>query len=238
MSGFRLRPSGARVDFIVNPVKAVKAASKHELNSNVKRYIIMNGQIKSRQRVSNFGEVYTAHRQVSDMLDLIPDDAAGISATYLEPACGNGNFIVEILKRKFGMITTRNPWLYSVQQLRCVSSVYGVDIQKDNTVETVERIVRVYVKVYSDVFHCLPDRHILEAVRNIASRNIVCGDTLTATMKDGRPLIFHEWDIREDGRIFSAEYAFAEMLQNGGVGTTPVRRHRFRWLYNVASETA
>lgn len=196
------------------------------------------GQIKSRQRVADFGEVYTAHRQISDMLDLIPDDAAGISATYLEPACGNGNFIVEILKRKFSIITTRDPWLYSIQQLRCVSSVYGVDIQKDNTLETVERIVRACTKAYVNVFHCQPNSYMTEAIRNVASRNIVCGDTLTTSMSDGSPLLFHEWDIREDGRITSVEYSFSEMLQNGGVGTTPVRRHRFRWLLNVAAETA
>lgn len=196
------------------------------------------GQIKSRQRVADFGEVYTAHRQVSDMLDLVPNDAAGISVTYLEPACGNGNFIVEILKRKFSMITARDPWLYSIQQLRCVSSVYGVDIQKDNTVETVERIVRTSEKAYYDVYHCLPNSYMTAAVRNIASRNIVCGDTLTACMSDGTPLLFHEWDIREDGRVTAVEYFFAEMLQNGGVGTTPIRKHRFRWLHNITAETA
>ena len=62
------------------------------------------GQIKSRQRVSEFGEVYTAHRQVTDMLDLIQADMIGIDTTYFEPACGNGNFIVEILKRKLMLI--------------------------------------------------------------------------------------------------------------------------------------
>ena len=203
-----------------------------------KRYIMMNGQIKSRQRVSDFGEVYTAHRQVADMLDLIPAEAVEINTTYLEPACGNGNFIIEILRRKFSMIETKDPWLFSVQQLKCVSCVYGVDIQEDNVVETVERIIQIYAKVYADVFHCLPNRTMMTAVRSIASRNIVCGDMLTASMKDGSPLIFHEWDIREDGRIFSKEYVFEEMLQNDGVGKNPVRRHRFRWLLNIAAETA
>lgn len=198
----------------------------------------MNGQIKSRQRVSDFGEVYTAHRQVSDMLDLIPFDVAGISTTYFEPACGNGIFIVEILKRKFSMITTRDPWLYLIQQLKCVSSVYGVDIQKDNTLETVERIVRACSKAYTDIYHCQPNSQMIVAVRRVASRNIVCGDTLTASMSDGSPLVFHEWDIRKDGWITSVEYSFAEMLQNGGIGTTPVRKHKFRWLLNVAAETA
>lgn len=136
------------------------------------------------------------------------------------------------------MITTRNPWLYSIRQLRCVSSVYGVDIQKDNTLETVERIVRTCTKAYTDVYHFQPNSHMSATVRGVASRNIVCGDTLTASMSDGSPLMFHEWNIREDGRITSVEYSIAEMLQNDDTGITPVRRHRFRWLLNVAAETA
>ena len=133
----------------------------------------MERQVKSKQRVSDFGEVYTAHRQVTDMLDLIPAEAAGIDTTYLEPACGNGNFIVEILKRKFALITAKGPWTYSIFMLRCVASVYGVDIQKDNTMETVERIVTTAEKVYEKVFHCLPDALVTDAVRKIASRNII-----------------------------------------------------------------
>ena len=198
----------------------------------------MERQVKSKQRVTDFGEVYTAHRQVSDMLDLIPAEATGIDTTYLEPACGNGNFIVEILRRKFSMITTKDPWAYSILMLRCVASVYGVDIQKDNTLETTDRIVLAAEKAYEQAFHHLPDKLISTAIRKIASRNIVWGNTLTGKTGSGKPLSFHEWDVRKDGTILSEEYTFEEMLHNNGVGTNPIRKHTYRWLFQEKRDTA
>ena len=194
----------------------------------------MERQVKSKQRVSDFGEVYTAHRQVTDMLDLIPAKISGIDTTYLEPACGNGNFIIEILKRKFALITAKDPWTYSIFMLRCVASVYGVDIQKDNTMETVDRIVAAAEKA----FHFLPDTLATDAVRKIALRNIVWGNTLTGETGDGDPLSFHEWDIREDGSIMSKEYALTDMIRHNGVGTQPMCRHTYRWLTSANKETA
>lgn len=207
------------------------------MNIGAKRSI-MERQVKSKQRVSDFGEVYTAHRQVTDMLDLIPAEAAGINTTYLEPACGNGNFIIEILKRKFALITAKDPWTYSIFMLRCVASVYGVDIQKDNTMETVERIVTTVEKVYEKVFHCLPDALVTDAVRKIASRNVIWGNTLAGETGDGDQLSFHEWDIREDGSIMSKEYTLADMIRHNGIGTQPMCGHTYRWLISVNKETA
>lgn len=196
------------------------------------------GQIKSRQRVSEFGEVYTAHRQVTDMLDLIPADVIGIDTTYFEPACGNGNFIVEILKRKLMLIDATDSLTFSLQLLRCVASVYGVDIQQDNVCETVDRIAVVAEKAYIKAYHSAPADGVRRAVRNIALRNIVCGNTLTAANENGEELAFHEWDIRDDGIIRSKEYTLSDMLQHDGVGTTPIRTHTYRWLVNSRLKTA
>ena len=207
------------------------------MNIGAKRSI-MERQVKSKQRVSDFGEVYTAHRQVTDMLDLIPGEAVGIDTTYLEPACGNGNFIIEILKRKFALITAKDPWTYSIFMLRCVASVYGVDIQKDNTLETIERIVTTVEKVYEKAFHCLPDALVTDAVRKIASRNIVWGNTLAGETGNGKLLSFHEWNVCEDGRILSKEFTLADMIRHNGVGTHPIRRHTYRWLIPANRVTA
>ena len=196
------------------------------------------GQIKSRQRVSEFGEVYTAHRQVTDMLDLIPADMIGIDTTYFEPACGNGNFIAEILRRKIMLIDTEDSWTFSLQLLRRVASVYGVDIQQDNVCETVDRIAGVAEKAYIKAYHCALADGVRRAVRSIALRNIVCGNTLTAAKENGEELAFHEWDIRDDGIIRSKEYTLSDMLQHDGVGTTPIRTHTYRWLVNSSLKTA
>ena len=207
------------------------------MNMGVKRSI-MERQVKSKQRVTDFGEVYTARRQVTDMLDLIPAEMTDLDTTYLEPACGNGNFIIEILKRKFALITVKDPWTYSILMLRCVASVYGVDIQKDNTLETVDRIVAAAEKAYEQKFHHLPDNLTSATVRKIASKNIIWGNTLTGETGDGKPLSFHEWDIREDGRITSEEYTLEDMIRHGGVGTHPIRKHTYRWMVPLNRDTA
>ena len=64
-------------------------------------------QVKSSDRVRNHGEVLTARREVEAMLDLVKNDSENISSTFLEPACGDGNFLVAILERKLKTVTSR-----------------------------------------------------------------------------------------------------------------------------------
>ena len=57
-------------------------------------------QVKSRARVADHGEVFTADREVNAMLDLVKQDTERVDSRFLEPACGDGNFLAEILRRK------------------------------------------------------------------------------------------------------------------------------------------
>ena len=88
-------------------------------------------QVKSRKRVTDHGEVFTAQREVNAMLDLVKQETERIDSRFLEPACGTGNFLVEILKRKLAVVEQR----YSKSQIEyeryailALSSIYGVDI--------------------------------------------------------------------------------------------------------------
>lgn len=107
-----------------------------------------SGQIKSKNRVSDFGEVFTAQREVNAMCDLIPD----WSGNVLEPACGNGNFLVEVLRRKISA---------GIEPTKAARQIYGIDIQSDNVSECIERL-----------------SEIVPQAREIFSKNIVCGDFL------------------------------------------------------------
>ena len=64
----------------------------------------MAKQIKTRERVANHGEVFTAEREVKAMCDLVRDETERIDSRFLEPACGNGNFLAEVLRRKLGVV--------------------------------------------------------------------------------------------------------------------------------------
>ena len=76
-------------------------------------------QIISRQRVAERGEVFTAEREVNAMLDLVANECLRPDSRFLEPACGNGNFLTAILKRKLSelrrntrtVLTTMRNWL-------------------------------------------------------------------------------------------------------------------------------
>ena len=88
-------------------------------------------QIKSMQRVADHGEVFTSEREVNDMLDLVKQETERIDSRFLEPACGNGNFLIEVLRRKMEAVLKN----YRQSQYECekylvvaVGSIYGIDL--------------------------------------------------------------------------------------------------------------
>ena len=95
-------------------------------------------QIKSRKRVAERGEVFTAEREVNAMLDLVKQETERIDSRFLEPACGTGNFLVEILRRKLEVIRRQYQKQLGELELQttiALSSIYGIDIMKDNVEE-------------------------------------------------------------------------------------------------------
>lgn len=118
-------------------------------------------QVKSKIRVQKFGEVFTAEREVKAMCDLIPEEMYRQGHPFLEPCCGTGNFLVEILRRKLGHCET------SEEAKAAVADIYGIDIQADNVEESKSRMK----KIVSERFPGLD-------VSEILDRNIICGDSL------------------------------------------------------------
>ena len=195
----------------------------------------MEKQIKSKSRVSDFGEVYTAREQVTDMVDLVNDSASDINSTVLEPACGNGNFLVEILARKLSTIK-RPPVSHIMLErdtLRAVASIYGVDIQKDNAEECRDRLYMQVVGTdigWSPLFR--------KVLRDILNRNIICGDTLSMMAEGDKPLTISEWDIRENGAVVRKDVLYSDMIANDGESTNYIRRYYYRWMSEEERLTA
>lgn len=177
----------------------------------------MAKQIKSKKRVVDYGEVYTNKREVNAMLDLVSEEASNITSTFLEPACGNGNFIIEILKRK--MITVKSisssPWDLAINTLKALSTVYGVDIQEDNVEECRVRVSKYLMDTlgeslcrYSPVFY----KQWFSIVNEILSYNLICGNMLTGTTASGSDLQFSEWLIHNNGRVIRKDQLFSDIL--------------------------
>jgi hypothetical protein len=108
---------------------------------------IMDNGIKSKERVKNFGEVFTPDTIVNDMLDLVseqlPEDESYITKTFLEPSCGDGQFLIRILYRKLLQVQKLPLEKRQFALVEAVSSIYGIDIQQDNVNESRRRMMSI-----------------------------------------------------------------------------------------------
>jgi len=148
-------------------------------------------QIKSRQRVADHGEVFTNPREVNAMLDLVRDESFRLDSRFLEPACGDGNFLIEILRRKLSLLKDIKPsteWEFN--SLIAVGSCYGIELLEDNAEACRERLF-AEVKRQHGNRDCSVGYE--ESLRYMLQKNIVCGDALTYRTTDGAPIAFCEW---------------------------------------------
>ena len=180
-------------------------------------------QTKSKERVREHGEVFTAEREVKAMCDLVKDETERIDSRFLEPACGDGNFLAEILKRKLAVVRKKygkSPLDYEKNSLLAASSIYGVDILQDNVIACRARMFDIWNREYTAVCKKECDDQTREAVRFILSRNIVCGNALTLKCVDengndtDEPIIFSEWAFITGSMLQRSDYTFAELLED------------------------
>lgn len=181
-----------------------------------------NKQIKSRKRVVDHGEVFTNEREVKAMCDLVNDETQRIDSRFLEPACGDGNFLAEILDRKLAVVKKkyrRSVMDFEKNSLLAVSSLYGVDIMMDNVIACRERLFKIWDKQYKAVCKKECSEDMRDSIRFILSKNIVCGNALTLHEVDENgndtenPILFSEWGFVTGPQLSQSEYTFDEILK-------------------------
>lgn len=181
----------------------------------------MEKQIKSRQRVADHGEVYTAEREVKAMCDLVSDECSRIDSRFLEPACGDGNFLAEILSRKLTAVKRKYKKSvidYEKNALLAVSSIYGVDILADNVSACRERLFKIWRKEYKSTVKTAYSEDTEKSVRFILLKNIVCGNALTLMCVDENgidtdtPIVFSEWAFIMGANMQRQDFTFSELL--------------------------
>lgn len=142
-----------------------------------------NTQVKSKSRVREHGEVFTAEKEVKAMCDMVPPEIwQNIESTFLEPACGTGNFLAETLERKLELCKNVK------DGLKALNSLFGIDIQQDNVTETRERLLEMFMEHFSYV----TDYALLQAI-DILDTHIVCDDMLNPQTE-----IVKSWGITAD----------------------------------------
>ena len=132
-------------------------------------------QVKSKKRVTDHGEVFTSEREVNAMLDLVKQETERIDSRFLEPACGSGNFLVEVLNRKLNIVASRykkSQLEYERYSVIAISSIYGVDILEDNVVECRHRLFEIFEKQYNSLFKSNCKEECNTSIKYILERNI------------------------------------------------------------------
>lgn len=182
----------------------------------------MAAQVKSRKRVQEHGEVFTNEREVNAMLDMVRQETERIDSRFLEPACGDGNFLAEVLRRKLDVVDKR--YRRSLAEWEryafiAVGSIYGVELLADNAAECRERLYSIMEADYLRVCKKSPTPGYLEAIHYVLSRNILNGNALSLKAVDehgddtNEPIIFSEWSLVMGDKVKRRDFRLDEMLE-------------------------
>lgn len=156
--------------------------------------------IKSKQRIADHGEVFTPSWMVEAMLDLVKGETERIDSRFLEPACGSGNFLVQILRRKLAAVELKygrsefEKRQYALLGLMCI---YGIELLADNIAECRANLLEIFAE-YLDLQE--PDE-LYQAGIYVLSQNLVHGDAMKMRTVDGQPITFAEWGYLGKGKF-------------------------------------
>ena len=169
--------------------------------------------MKSKKRVADHGEVFTPAWLVEAMLDLVRAESERIDARFLEPACGSGNFLVAILRRKLAAVELKfgksdfEKRHYALLALMCT---YGIELLEDNIAECRANML----EILADYLNLEESDAVYRAAAYVLSQNIVHGDALKIRTSDGQPITFAEWGYLGKGKFQRRDFRLDVLTQS------------------------
>lgn len=170
-------------------------------------------QVKSKQRVADHGEVFTPAWMVEAMLNLVKDETERIDSRFLEPACGSGNFLVPILRRKLAAVELKygksdfERRHYALLGLMCT---YGIELLADNIAECRANLLEVFAEYVS----VDESDELYRAAFYVLSQNLVQGDALKMRTSDGQPITFAEWGYLGKGKFQRRDFRLHDLAMS------------------------
>ncbi|MBJ7898376.1 MAG: N-6 DNA methylase [Cyanobacteria bacterium RI_101] len=167
----------------------------------------MNDEIKSKQRVADHGEVFTPPWMVTAMLDLVKDETERIDSRFLEPACGSGNFLTQIARRKLAAVDLKygksdfERRHYALLALMCI---YGIEFLADNIAECRANLLAIFAE-HLNLEALEP---LYRAAAYVLSQNLAHGDAINMKNNKGRPITFPEWGYLGKGKFQRRDFQF------------------------------
>ena len=177
------------------------------------------GLVKSKQRVADHGEVFTPSWMVEDMLNLVKTESERIDSRFLEPACGSGNFLKSVLKRKLTTVQSRygkSDFERRHHALFALMCIYGIELLKDN----VEECRGSLLAIYAEYLRADTDDAWTKAAAVVLNANIIQGDALTLTTTEGRPIEFPEWGYLGSGKFQRRDFRYDSLTQRSSIEGT------------------
>lgn len=175
--------------------------------------------VKSKQRVADHGEVFTPAHIVEAMLDLVKDESERIDSRFLEPACGEGAFLRQVLVRKLATVQDRygkNEFERRHYALLGLMCIYGIELLEDNAQLCRDNLVEIFTQFIND-----PDDATWEAAaRAVLEVNIVQADALTMKRPDGAHITFPEWGYLGKGRFQRRDFQYSDLTQRSSFAGT------------------
>ena len=169
--------------------------------------------VKSKQRVADHGEVFTPAWMVEAMLNLVKDETERIDSRFLEQACGDGNFLVQILRRKLAAVELKygksdfERRHYALLALMCI---YGIELLPDNIAECRANLL----EIFAEYLNLAPSDDLYRAAFHVLLQNLVHGDALTMRAQDNLPITFAEWGYLGKGRFQRRDFRYDSLTQS------------------------
>jgi hypothetical protein len=179
----------------------------------------LESMVRSRQRVADHGEVLTPPWLVEDMLDLVKGESERIDARFLEPACGSGNFLVPVLRRKLATVHerfARSDFEKRHHALLALMCIYGIELLGDNVADC---RVNLLDTLFDYLGKSVGDEW-FGAAQVVVETNIVRGDALAMTTSKGEPITFPEWGYLGKGRFQRRNFRFDTLTQRSSIEGT------------------
>ena len=171
--------------------------------------------MENKKRIKDYGEVFTQKREVDSILNLVKNETLNLESRFLEPACGDGNFLVEILSRKISILNSRfkkDKIDFERNSIIALSSLYGIDILSDNIEKLNIRLLDIFIKNYQDNFGEInPD--FLKSIKYILKKNLKFGDALNYKIPNSdKFIVFSEWSMVDLDFIKRRDFTFKDIM--------------------------
>lgn len=201
-------------------------------------------QVKSRQRVTEHGEVFTNLREVRAMLDLVKPETERMDSRFLEPACGDGNFLSEILRRKLAVCGQRargkayTQLQYEQAAILALSSIYGIELLADNVVACRARLLGIFVEQYVALYGKSHRAGCVTSATYLLSKNIIHGNALTYHRVDAPEqwIAVSEWSMIGNGMVNRRDYDFKYMVDRSFFSDQPVATYQPVYFLNLNAQ--